>query len=174
MQANSKCLFTAKEVEKAIDKVAEQIKGKLATENPVFLCVMLGGLVFMGGLLRRLSFPLEIDYLQTTRYQHNFQGSQLKWVVKPTISLTGRTVLLVDDVLDGGVTLQEVVDFCKTRNPKSIHTAVLVEKEGARAPDGLQEADFVGLKAENVYLFGSGMDYQGYWRNAPGIFTPHS
>ncbi|MBI4356384.1 MAG: hypoxanthine-guanine phosphoribosyltransferase [Gammaproteobacteria bacterium] len=167
----SECLFSSEKVEQAVDKMAHAIREKISSEeHPLFLCLMLGGVALMAGLLRRLAFPLEVDYLQTSRYQNNLEGGELKWLVEPSACLKGRTVVLVDDVLDGGVTLGEVVRYCKRQSPHRIYTTVLVEKEKHRSGQGVQHADFIGLTTGDHYLFGYGMDYKGYWRNAPGIY----
>ena len=78
--------------------------------------------------------------------------------------------MIVDDVLDGGITLAEIVKYCQSEGAREVLTAVLVEKKDARLPAGLPKANFCGLHVENHYLFGYGMDYKGYLRNAPGIF----
>jgi len=84
--------------------------------------------------------------------------------------LKDRAVLIVDDILDGGLTLSAIVDYCRAQGARSVLTAVLVDKLNARLPDGLHSADFCGLHVDNHYVFGYGMDYKGYLRNAPGIY----
>ncbi len=165
------CLYRREEVDAALDRMAYDIHNTLEYENPIFLCVMVGGLISTGHLLTRIDFPLELDYVHATRYQGKTSGSELVWKNKPNTRLKGRTVLVLDDILDGGITLQEIVDYCKKEGAKKVYTAVLVEKEGVRLKDGLPYADFTGLKVENYYLFGYGMDYKEYLRNAPGIYA---
>ena len=103
---SSTCLFTTKEVEAALDRMAIKIHQQLHDKNPVILCVMVGGLVPMGNLLPRLDFPLEVDYVHATRYRGEISGGELHWKVRPSHDLNNRTVLIVDDILDGGVTLE--------------------------------------------------------------------
>ncbi|WP_019216877.1 hypoxanthine-guanine phosphoribosyltransferase [Legionella tunisiensis] len=167
----SSCLFTTKEVEAALDRMAINIHEQLHDKNPVLLCVMIGGLVPMGNLLPRLDFPLEVDYIHATRYRGEITGGELHWKVKPTTDLTGRTVLVVDDILDGGVTLAAIVKEVKEMGAAEVYCAVLVDKYHKRVPNGLKEADFVGLQVDDHYIFGYGMDYNEYLRNAPGIFV---
>ena len=167
----STCLFTTKEVEAALDRMAIKIHQQLNDKNPVLLCVMIGGLVPLGNLLPRLDFPLEVDYVHATRYSGGISGGELHWKVRPSLSLTGRTVLIVDDILDGGVTLAAIVEEVKRMGAAYVYTAVLVDKHHKRVEHGLKHADFVGLEVDDHYIFGYGMDYNEYLRNAPGIFV---
>jgi hypoxanthine phosphoribosyltransferase len=167
----STCLFTTKDVEAALDRMAVDIGEKLEDKNPVILCVMIGGLIPMGNLLPRLDFPLEVDYVHATRYRGAMNGGELEWIVKPRLNLKGRTVLVVDDILDGGVTLAAILTEIKRMGADEVYSAVLVDKHHNRVPNGLQKADFVGLNVDDHFIFGYGMDYKEYLRNAPGIYV---
>lgn len=167
----SSCLYTSNEVAAALDRMAINIHDQLKDKNPVILCVMVGGLVPLGNLLLRLDFPLEVDYVHATRYRGEITGGDIHWKVKPSANLQGRTVLVVDDILDGGITLAAIMDEVKAMGASEIYSAVLVDKFRKRVPNGLQKADFVGLEVEDHYIFGYGMDYNEYLRNAPGIFV---
>lgn len=169
----SSCLYTTNEVEAALDRMAIKIHEQLQDKNPVILCVMVGGLVPLGNLLPRLDFPLEVDYVHATRYRGDITGGALHWKVKASANLAGRTVLVVDDILDGGLTLAAIIDEIKALGATEVYSAVLVDKFTKRVPNGLQKADFVGLEVEDHYIFGYGMDYNEYLRNAPGIFVVH-
>lgn len=171
--ARSTCLYTTEEVEAALDRMAMEIHEKLEDKNPVVLCVMIGGMVPLGNLLIRLDFPLEVDYVHATRYQGDIAGGDLHWKVKPSIDLQDRTVLVVDDILDGGVTLAAIIETVKAAGAKEVYSAVLVDKHHKRVEHGLKHADFVGLEVDDHYVFGYGMDYNEYLRNAPGIFVVH-
>lgn len=167
----SHSLYTTKEVEAALDKMASAIHEVLHNENPVLLCVMIGGMVPMGNLLPRLDFPLEVDYVHATRYKGDIRAGELFWKVKPSISLEGRTVLVVDDILDGGITLAAIIEEVKKMGARAVYSAVLVDKHHTRDKEGLKKADFTGLEVDDHYIFGYGMDYNEYLRNAPGIFV---
>jgi hypoxanthine phosphoribosyltransferase len=164
------CLYSKQQVETALDHMAQQISDRLADTNPIFLCVVVGGLIPLGNLLPRLNFPLETDYIHATRYQNDIIGKNIVWKAKPSLSLHGRTVIVVDDILDGGLTLGAILKYCEEQGAKKVYSAVLVEKQEARLPGGLPRADFTGLTVDNHYVFGYGMDYKGYLRNAPGIY----
>jgi hypoxanthine phosphoribosyltransferase len=169
----STCLFNSAAVEAALNKMARDIHEVLEDLNPVILCVMIGGLVPLGNLLPRLDFPLEVGYVHATRYKSDLTGGDIHWKVRPSSALKDRTVLIVDDILDGGITLAAIVREVQAVGAASVYTAVLVDKHRAREPYGLQKADFVGLQVDNHYIFGYGMDYHEYLRNAPGIFVVH-
>lgn len=164
------CLYSKIEVEAALDRMATEISQTLASGNPIFLCVVVGGIVPLGNLLPRLDFPLEVDYVHATRYSGDIKGKNLEWRMKPSCNMRGRTVVVVDDILDGGVTLGAVIQYCQDQGANTVYSAVLVDKCQARVPNGYKHADFSGLKVENHYVFGYGMDYKGYLRNAPGIY----
>jgi hypoxanthine phosphoribosyltransferase len=167
----STCLYTKDQVEAALDHMAQEMNQKLANSNPIFLCVVLGGIIPMGNLLPRLDFPLELDYVHATRYKGKTRGADIVWKAKPSCVLKDRTVVIVDDVLDGGLTLKAIVEFCEEQGAKEIFSAALVDKPSARLPSGVQKLDFSGLEVPNRYVFGYGMDYKEYLRNAPGIFA---
>jgi hypoxanthine phosphoribosyltransferase len=169
--AKSTQLFTLEQIEAALDKMAIEIKHDLHDKNPVVLCVMVGGLIPMGHLLVRMDFPLEVNYVHATRYRGETQGGALAWRAKPTINLKDRNVLIVDDILDGGVTLAAIVDEIKSMGAQDVRTAVLVDKHHPREPHAVQHADYVGLEVDDHFIFGYGMDYQEYLRNAPGIYV---
>lgn len=169
--SKSTCLYSKTAVDAALDKMAVEISHTLAHANPIFVCVVVGGIVPLGNLLPRLDFPLEVDYVHATRYRNDTVGKDLHWKMKPSCHMKGRTVVVVDDILDGGVTLEAIVSYCKAQSAEKVYSAVLVDKKDARLPEGLQKADFTGLTVGNHYVFGFGMDYKGYLRNAPGIYV---
>jgi len=167
----SSLLFSTQEIEAALDRMAIDIHQKLQDKNPIILCVMVGGLIPMSNLLLRLDFPLEVDYVHATRYRGDISGGDLHWKVRPTERVRGRTVLVVDDILDGGVTLSAILAEVEVMGAAEVYSAVLVDKHHKREPNGLKHADFVGLQVDDHYIFGYGMDYNEYLRNAPGIFV---
>jgi len=163
-------LHGATEIHAALDRMAQEIVRTLGDTLPVVLCVLTGGIIPTGHLLTRLTFPLESDYLHATRYRGDTSGKEVQWVSEPGISLAGRTVLVVDDILDEGNTLVDVIRFCRSAGAARIYSAVLVQKRhDRRRPEA--RADFVGLEVEDRYVFGFGMDYKGYLRNLNGIYA---
>lgn len=165
------CLYSQAEVEASISRVAREVTAKLQDSNPVVFCVMNGGLIFAGQLLTQLEFPLEQSYLHASRYRNGIRGGDLFWKAKPEVSFIGRDVLIVDDILDEGHTLNAIIDFCRHAGASNVYTAVLLDKQHQRKADPSFKADFVGLSCEDRYVFGYGMDYKGYWRNASAIYA---
>lgn len=165
------CLYTKQEVENALDLMAKEIHSKLEDSNPILLCVMIGGLIPAGNLLPRLDFPLELDYIHASRYGGATTASELKWVVEPRLSLKDRTVLILDDILDQGLTLAALVEYCQQQGAAKVLTGVLLDKKETRVSGGVPKADFTGITMEDGFVFGYGMDYNGYLRNAPGIYV---
>lgn len=163
------CLFDRAQVEASIVRMAAEITPVLAAKNPLVLSVMSGAMIPAGILLSYLDFPLHIDYLHASRYRGETSGGELDWSVMPRYELKDRVVLIIDDILDEGLTLQAIIKSCKQQGAAEIYSAVLVKKIHDRNV-GI-EADFVGLEVEDRYLFGFGMDYKEYLRNAPGIFA---
>nr|WP_298249008.1 hypoxanthine-guanine phosphoribosyltransferase [uncultured Halomonas sp.] len=172
LMANADCLISQEEVELALDRMAEAITHDLGDKLPVFYCVMNGGLITTGHLLTRLGFPLEVDYLHATRYRGKTRGGELFWRVSPEIPMAGRHVVIVDDILDEGATLAAILDYCREAGAASITTAVLVDKQHDRKAVPDLKANYCSLEVADRYVFGFGMDIEGYWRNAPGIFAP--
>lgn len=166
------CLFSGEQVRQALDVMAASISERLADHNPILLCVMTGGIVTASELALRLKFPLQIDYIHASRYRNQTRGSDLHWLREPSLPLRGRAVLVVDDILDEGATLEAIVDHCREAGASLVESAVLVHKHHERKLSEIA-ADYVGLQAEDRYLFGYGMDYRGYLRNADGIFAVH-
>jgi hypoxanthine phosphoribosyltransferase len=163
------CLFDGAAVEAAFDRMAARIEQDMAGGDVTLICVMNGGLVASGALLPRLGFPLRVDYMHASRYRERTTGDELHWKVEPSQPLAGRDLLIVDDILDEGYTLDAIIRYCRQQAAASVRAAVLVQKEhdrGVRPP-----VDYIGLRVPDRYVFGYGMDYKGYWRNAPGIYA---
>ena len=171
VQQQALLLHSADEVEAALDSMAAAITAKLSNSNPLVLCVINGGIIATGKLLPRLDFPLNLDSVHASRYRNATSGSDIHWLFKPTTPLSGRTVLVVDDILDEGHTLEAIVAHCREEGAAEVYSAVLVDKQHDRKARPNLKPDFYGLDIPDRFLFGCGMDYKGYWRNAPGIYA---
>jgi len=169
---NAELIVTAQQIDQAINQLASKINAQFnKTELPVIILpVMNGGLILGGHLISRLDFPLVVDYMHATRYRNTTSGKDLQWKVKPQQSLKGRSLLIVDDILDEGYTLEAVLNYCIEQKVASVHTVVLVEKDHPR-PKANIKCDFTGLQVEDKYVFGFGMDYKGYHRNLNAIYA---
>lgn len=162
-------VHSAETVAAAVNRVAREISERLRDSNPVLLCVMQGGVPLAGQLMTRLTFPLEFDYVHVGRYGQATSGGALAWRVEPSIPVRGRTVLIVDDILDEGVTLAAIRERLLQLGAEACYTAVLAEKMNGRHKP--IQADFVALTVPDRFLFGYGMDVRGAWRNLPAIYA---
>lgn len=163
-------VFDETQINTAMDQMAEAIRKDYADKNPIFLCVMNGGLFFTAELCKRLGFPLQLDYLHATRYNGDTRGSEVMWKAAPQADLTGRHVVVLDDILDEGHTLLSIKEALAKQAPASLKIAVLTEKQHQRRAEGIA-ADYIGLTLPDKYVFGCGMDYKGYYRNLSAIYA---
>jgi len=157
------------EVGRAVERVAAEVTAMLADANPLVLSVMGGAVVFTGRLLPLLHFPLELDYLHVTRYDGRTRGSEVRWKAGPRTDIRGRTLLVVDDILDEGDTLAAVRERLLAEGAAAFFSAVFADKDIGRAKP--IRADFVGVRVPDRYVFGFGMDINEYWRNLPAIYA---
>lgn len=162
-------LYSLEQINEALDTLAQQITERVGQLNPLVLCVLNGGIIPTGHLVTRLNFPLQMDYLHATRYRGKTTGGQLLWLARPQESMKDRVVVLVDDILDEGHTLKAMVEECMSVGAKQVVTVAILEKMHGK--EKAIAADFVGLPVEDRYVFGFGMDYKEYYRNAPGIYA---
>lgn len=163
------CLISEAELNDALDKMAKQITDDLADKLPLVICVMNGGLLPTGALMQRLQFPLELDYVHASRYGMETTGSTLNWTRYPQADFKGRDVLIVDDIFDQGHTLEAIIKWFEENGAQNVYSATVVNKLHNRKVD--MRPDYNGLDVEDRFLFGYGMDYQGYFRNLQGIYA---
>jgi hypoxanthine phosphoribosyltransferase len=171
--ARAEELVSADTVQDAVRKVAEVLNARFDTDDsgefPLVLGVMGGAVVFTGHLLPQLSFPLEFDYIHVTRYGDQDRGGEVVWKVIPRQNVAGRTIIVVDDILDEGETLAHVKQRLLDMGAAEVILAVFADKDlGRQKP---VHADIVGLTIPNRFVVGFGMDAHGYWRNLPGLWV---
>ncbi len=171
--ANAELIHDATAVQAAVDQVAHQLNTRFdhagATPFPLVLGVMGGAVVFAGQLLTRLSFPLEFDYIHVTRYGSKDRGGEIEWKVEPRADVRGRTVIVLDDILDEGETLAHVKKRLLAMGAAEVLLVVFADKDIGKAKPA--RPDYVGLMLPNKFVVGYGMDAYGYWRNLPGIWA---
>lgn len=167
--AEAELICSAAEIDSAIARLAGEITTRLQDTHPLVLTVMSGAVIFAGQLLPKLPFPLECDYVHATRYGNTTSGSDLAWLAQPRMPVAGRTVLVLDDILDEGITLAAIKARLLQQGAIACFVAVLAEKELGKAKP--IAADFCGVKVPNRYVFGCGMDVRGAWRNLPAIYA---
>jgi hypoxanthine phosphoribosyltransferase len=163
-------IHSARDVGRTLTRMAREIDAGLAGTNPVVLAVMRGGVFAAVELCQRFRFPHELDYVHVTRYANGTRGGTIEWRVRPSEALAGRTVLIVDDVLDRGHTLRALQKELRRIGVAAQYTAVLVVKR-VNVKRKRPRVDFAGLEIDDVYVFGCGMDYRGYWRGLRGLYA---
>ncbi len=165
----AECLFTADEVSAAIERMARSIDARLGAEEPIVMPILMGGAYTAFRLSEHFRFAYEMDSVRVARYEGP-SGGELHWYQRPCLELVGRHVLLVDDVLDRGLTLHAVEHELRRLNVSGVSIAVLARK--AVDPRVARPAvDFVGIDAPDRYLFGCGMDLDGRWRGLPALYA---
>lgn len=166
---NSEIIFSEQQVQTAVMRMAVEINTAISELHPLVLSIMGGAVVFTGQLLPLLSFPLDFDYVHVSRYGNKQQGGELKWKVAPHENVRGRVVLVVDDILDEGETLNAVKQRVMALGATSFYSAIFADKRNGKIKP--IQADFVGLEVPDRFVFGYGMDIHGAWRNLPAIYA---
>ena len=165
----SSVIYSEIEIKTVIKNIADQVNQTIKTEDLYVLCVMNGALIFAGQLLPRLEKNIQYSYIHATRYAASLTGGPIHWLVKPPIDIEGKTVLILDDILDEGITLREIATTCLAMKAKAIYTAVLFNKEITKEKSYFP--NFIGLKVPNRFVFGYGLDCKGLGRNLPHLYA---
>ena len=170
---NAQQIVSPEQVQAAVRHVADDLNRRFGNPEdaafPLVLGVMGGAVVFTGHLLPLLDFPLEFDYIHVSRYGDDDRGGQVVWKVIPRQNVAGRTIVVVDDILDEGETMAQVKQRLLDMGAAEVIIVVFADKElrGAKPV----RADVVGLTLPNQFVVGFGMDIYGYWRNLPGLWA---
>ena len=171
--SNATEICDAATVQQAVTGVADILNQRFDHAGdetfPLVLGVMGGAVVFVGNLLPQLRFPLEFDYIHVSRYGDDDQGGRVVWKVIPRPDVAGRTIIVLDDILDEGETLAHVKQRLLDMGAAEVIIAVFADKAILRSKP--VKADIVGLTIPNKFVVGYGMDVYGYWRNLPGLWA---
>ena len=157
------------EINKHIKRVAEQINRDLEGKNPIFMSVLNGSFMFTADLMKHITIPCEVSFVKLASYQGVASTGTIKEVIGINEDLSNRTVVIVEDIVDTGLTMQRLLESVGTRMPKDIYIATLLLK-----PDKLKvnlKIDYVAFEIPNDFIVGYGLDYEGYGRNLPNIYT---
>jgi hypoxanthine phosphoribosyltransferase len=173
LMAHAEEIVDASQVQAAVTRVAAVLNDRFDNDAagafPLVLGVMGGAVVFTGSLLPQLRFPLEFDYIHVTRYGDLDKGGEVVWKVIPRQDVTGRIIIVVDDILDEGETLAHVKQRLLDMGAAEVILAVFADKDLGKVKP--VTADIVGLTIPNQFVVGFGMDAHGYWRNLPGLWV---
>jgi len=175
--AGATCLYSFAQIDNALTTLAQAITAEYCTthsnassESVLVIGVMTGAIVVMGHLLPKLDIPIEVDYIHVSRYGDKLQGEQLNWLAYPKQPLNGRSILLIDDIFDEGVTLQAVTRYCYEQGAHTVKSCVLLDKQHPRKVSHYS-VDYTALHVVDRYVFGFGLDHANRYRNLPGIYA---
>ena len=154
------------EILKHVKEVADRINHDMAGKNPLFLAVLNGSFMFAADLMKMITIPCEISFVKLASYQGVISTGSVKEVIGINEDLSGRTIIIIEDIIDTGLTMRRMIESIGTRNPKSVHICSLLEK--------LQEkldVEYVAMKIPNDFIVGYGLDYDQQGRNLRDIYT---
>lgn len=160
--------LTQEVIEKSIDEIANQMRKDLDGENPLFLAVLNGSFMFASELMKRLNMPANISFVKLASYSGISSTGSVKEIIGLTESIEGRTVVIIEDIVDTGHTMYSMIEMLNRFKPKAIKVATLLYK-----PDALQvdvPLDYVAKEIPTDFIVGYGLDYDGFGRNLPDIY----
>lgn len=164
----SEILYDENEIQAKIEELADQLKQNLYDKNPLVICILKGAFIFMSDLVKRLDFPLEIDFMDVSSYGKSTKSSGIVKIIKDLdVSVEGREVLIVEDIIDSGLTLRYLVDVFKGRKANNVSIVTLFDKPEGRKVE--LSADYTGFILPNAFVVGYGLDYAEQYRNLPYI-----
>ena len=161
--------ITENEILKQVARLADEINRDLADENPLFVSVLNGSFMFTSDLMKHLNMPCELSFVKLASYEGTSSTGKVKELVGLNNDITGRTVVIVEDIVDTGFTMERLIETLRQRNPKDIRIATLLVK-----PDKLQvklDIHYVAMNIPNDFIVGYGLDYDGLGRNYRDIYT---
>ncbi|WP_308637051.1 hypoxanthine phosphoribosyltransferase [Paenibacillus silvisoli] len=166
-------LYDADQIQQKVQELGETISREFEGRNPLVICVLKGAFIFMADLVKTINIPLEIDFMAVSSYGASTKTSGVVKIIKDLdTSVDGRDVLIVEDIIDSGLTLSYLIDVLERRNAKSITLVTLFDKPTGRKVE--LEADYKGFVLPDAFVVGYGLDYAEQYRNLPiiGILKP--
>ena len=161
-------LISEQELKQKTQELGERITKDYAGEEIIVICVLKGGVMFMVDLVKEIKLPLKMDFMVVSSYGDEFKSSGVVKIVKDLDeSITNQHVLIVEDIIDSGRTLNYLIKILKERNPASIEVCTLLDKPEQRIVD--VEVKYTGFEIPNHFVLGYGLDYKQYYRNLPYI-----
>jgi hypoxanthine phosphoribosyltransferase len=161
-------LIAAEELQSKIDELASAITADYKGTRPVLICVLKGAVFFIADLTRRLPFDVEVEFMAVSSYGQSSESSGVVRILKDLdTDIEGRHVLIVEDIIDSGLTLQYLTQSLKTRNPASLEIVTLLSKPARRTSD--LKCRYTGFEIPNEFVVGYGLDYAEKYRNLPFV-----
>ena len=163
-----KILKTETEIQEKIKHLGEQISKDYEGKNPVMICILKGGIVFLSDLMRTISINVELDFMSLSSYGDSTKSSGVVRIKKDIdVDLSNRDVIIVEDIVDSGLTLKYLDEYFMQHNPSSVKICTLLDKPKAHKID--LKIDYVGFEVGNEFVVGYGLDYAQKYRNLPYI-----
>ncbi|WP_019536394.1 hypoxanthine phosphoribosyltransferase [Paenibacillus ginsengihumi] len=166
-------LFTEQQIQDKVKEMGQILSRDFEGRNPLVICVLKGAIMFMSDLIKQITVPLEIDFMAVSSYGASTKSSGVVKIIKDLdVPVEGRHVLIVEDIIDSGLTLSYLIDVLERRNAQSVTVAALFDKPGRRTVD--LDADYKGFVIPDAFVVGYGLDYAEKYRNLPylGILKP--
>lgn len=166
-------LLTSGQISERLDELAHDISRDYNDKNPLVICILKGSVVFYGDLIRRLNCPIEMDFISVSSYGLSDRSSGAVKIKKDTDNcIAGRHVLIVEDIVDSGITISSLLELLKKRDPLSLKLVSLLDKPARRERD--VSPDYTGFIIPDGFIVGYGLDYAERYRNLPylGILSP--
>lgn len=157
------------EIQAAVKRVGEAINRDLADTNPLFICVLNGVFMFAGDLMKTVNFPCEITFVKLSSYEGLITTGTVKEVIGLNESIVDRNVIVVEDIVDTGITMEKIISSLQAKGAKSIKVVTFLQKPEALKRD--IKVDYVAMKIPTQFIVGYGLDYDGYGRNLKEIYT---
>ncbi len=169
LQLKTKTLIDAPTIAARIRELGQELKNHYQDQPLTLMVMMNGAMIFGADLARAIDTPLWIDSLRVSSYQGLGSSGTVTFAALPKLPLTGRHILLVDDILDTGLTMKQVMLMMDKEKPLSVKTCILFDKQVPRVEGGLAQADWTGFQVPPKYIVGYGLDAEEYYRNQSGI-----
>lgn len=157
------------EIQKAVGAVASQLNVDLAAKEPLFLCVLNGAFMFASDLLKQIDFPCQISFVKLASYQGTASTGKIKEMIGVNEEIAGRCVVVVEDIVDTGFTMQNILNTLQEKGAKEVHVCTFLQKPEALKCD--IKVEYAAMKIPNDFIVGYGLDYDGYGRNLKEIYT---
>ena len=158
-------LISERRIRRRVAELGREISGYYGKKHLTVIFISNGALVFTADLIRNINLPIQLDSVSASSYKRNRRSGKIKIATDVKVDIKNRHVLVVDDILDTGRTLAEVISGIEKYHPKDVRTCVLIDKPSRRAIPF--KADFIGFEIPDVFVFGYGLDYNEYYRNLP-------
>ncbi len=163
-----KILFTSREIQEKISELGEKITKDYKHGKPVIIGILKGAFIFMADLVRAIELPVEIDFFAVSSYGMQAQSSGVVKIKKDIdADIFGKDVIIVEDIVDTGLTLNYIKDYIKSHKPKSVKICTFLDKPKAHKTE--IQIDYLGFEIENHFVVGYGLDYAEKYRNLPYI-----